>query len=334
MTEEIWKDIKAIHDHQAEWPFHQVSNLGRIRVLPSGVVGGSRKVRVTELRTLSRQSSGYMTIKHGKQTMYVHRIVLHAFVGPCPPGLECRHLSGNRSDNRWPENIKWGTKEENTEDRARHGMDLIGERNSQAKLTESEVLEIKDLLPHFSDKKLAKRYGVSYGTIWKIRSGRKWRHLTQREPDVKMAICPYCRDEVRDEDFLSHIEMHPVDDMRWRNCLDCGIRTDHMGEWYIVNENLWDSVVPEDKDPDGEYRGGFCLCVGCLEARLGRKLIEEDFTDCSLNSDEEGSRSTRLLDRMGIRKFVVNPEWETMANEWYQVHSIVTPENPNLYYVD
>jgi hypothetical protein len=289
MAEEIWKDIETIPYYQAEWPFHQVSNLGRIRVLPGGTVGGKRVVKAIEIRTLSRQDSGYMTIKQGKNMMYVHRLVLNAFVGPCPPDQECRHLNGNRSDNRWPENIKWGTKEENTEDRARHGMDPVGERNMQAKLTESEVLEIKGL-PHLSDRELAKKFGVSYGTIWKIRSGRTWSHVG------------------------------------WRNCRDCGVRTDDIGEWYIVNHDLWESVVPEDKGPDGEYRGGVCLCIGCLETRLGRMLVKEDFTDCPINF-HEAPRSDRLLDRM-------ETWWKDMADEWYRVHSIVTPDNPNLYYVD
>jgi hypothetical protein len=51
----------------------------------------------------------------------VHALVLEAFAGPCPPGMECRHLNGNPADNRWPENLTWGTSGENNLDQVRHG---------------------------------------------------------------------------------------------------------------------------------------------------------------------------------------------------------------------
>jgi hypothetical protein len=43
-----------------------------------------------------------------------------AFVGPCPAGLEIRHLNGNATDNHLS-NLTYGTKSENELDRVRHG---------------------------------------------------------------------------------------------------------------------------------------------------------------------------------------------------------------------
>lgn len=40
------------------------------------------------------------------------------------------------------------------------------------------------------------------------------------------------------------------------------------------------------------------LCVGCIEARLGRQLVATDFNDSYLNSSRSFERSARLLDRM------------------------------------
>jgi hypothetical protein len=51
----------------------------------------------------------------------VHALILEAFVGPCPPGLECRHLDGNPANNRL-DNLIWGTRIENQDDRRRHGI--------------------------------------------------------------------------------------------------------------------------------------------------------------------------------------------------------------------
>lgn len=40
------------------------------------------------------------------------------------------------------------------------------------------------------------------------------------------------------------------------------------------------------------------LCVGCIESRLGRRLVPSDFNDSYLNRSKSFQRSARLLDRM------------------------------------
>lgn len=75
----------------------------------------------------------------------VHQLVLEAFVGLCPDGMECRHLNGVRDDNRL-ENLCWGTRKENQNDKIVHGNSLKGERNPYAKLSNEDVVEIKKAL--------------------------------------------------------------------------------------------------------------------------------------------------------------------------------------------
>jgi len=55
-----------------------------------------------------------------KKHTHVHVLVAMAFHGPCPPGMECRHLDGNRSNNA-ASNLAWGTTSENNYDLVRHG---------------------------------------------------------------------------------------------------------------------------------------------------------------------------------------------------------------------
>jgi hypothetical protein len=38
---------------------------------------------------------------------YVHQLVAEAFGGPCPPGYKLVHLNGNKTDNRWPDNLAY-----------------------------------------------------------------------------------------------------------------------------------------------------------------------------------------------------------------------------------
>jgi hypothetical protein len=106
----------------------------------------------------------------------VHRLVLEAFVGPCPEGMECRHLDGDPSNNRL-DNLAWGTQSQQHEDRALHGTSNRGHhRSGVAKLTIEEVAEIRSLVGTVPNKDLAIRYGVSRPTISNIRHRRKWSH--------------------------------------------------------------------------------------------------------------------------------------------------------------
>jgi len=50
-----------------------------------------------------------------KKTFRVHRLVLEAFVGPCPHGCEACHRNNDPSDNRI-ENLRWDTKQSNLAD--------------------------------------------------------------------------------------------------------------------------------------------------------------------------------------------------------------------------
>jgi len=67
--------------------------------------------------------SGHLRVsltQSGKTTKrLVHQLVLETFVGPCPPGCESRHLNDDPADNRL-ENLRWGTRKENSDDRARN----------------------------------------------------------------------------------------------------------------------------------------------------------------------------------------------------------------------
>lgn len=49
-----------------------------------------------------------------------------------------------------------------------------GEKSPSAKLTSSDVLEIRDLLLVMKNAEIAEKYGVSPATIWKIRTRRSW----------------------------------------------------------------------------------------------------------------------------------------------------------------
>ncbi len=111
-----------------------------------------------------------------KSGHYIHRLVLEAFVGPCPEGMVCCHNDGDAENNQ-VENLRWDTYQGNSDDMLRHGTRLMGSQIN-AKLTEDEVVEIRRLRSggeRFAV--LASTFGVTRQNIEAIVSRRSWRHL-------------------------------------------------------------------------------------------------------------------------------------------------------------
>lgn len=108
---------------------------------------------------------------------YVHRLVLEAFVGPCPAGLMGRHLDDDPANNR-VENLAWGTRLDNAADAVRNGRTTKGERSGNAKLTDEKVVEIREAYAagEMDQYQLAARHGVFQTNICKIVTGEAWTH--------------------------------------------------------------------------------------------------------------------------------------------------------------
>jgi len=97
---ENWKTIPG-------FPRYMVSDRGNIRVMKDNMAFPVR----------SRfDSDGYQIVtlwsKRRYHTLKVHRLVLEAFVGPCPDGYVCDHINTVRNDNRL-ENLRWVSERDN-----------------------------------------------------------------------------------------------------------------------------------------------------------------------------------------------------------------------------
>lgn len=121
---ERWKDIVGYEG------LYQVSNLGQIRSLDR-VVPHKRNGTIT---LKGQILSPYLHVRYGVlielgvnlckggrgTTKTVHRIVLEAWVGPCPDGLEGCHNDGNAANNALS-NLRWDTHANNELDKRKHG---------------------------------------------------------------------------------------------------------------------------------------------------------------------------------------------------------------------
>jgi hypothetical protein len=107
-------------------------------------------------------------------------LVLTAFVGPKPPGMECCHKDDNKDDNSI-ENLYWGTHKENMLDRDRHGLNVNhrGSAHGMSKLTEERVREIRKLWETGTRNQalLARMFNVTPGTIRQVIKRKTWNHV-------------------------------------------------------------------------------------------------------------------------------------------------------------
>lgn len=100
-----------------DFPNYEVSSGGRVRSLPR------ERTRGGILKPVGN-SQGYLSVAlcRGRETkrVRIHKLVAEAFLGPCPPGQEVRHLDDDKGNNR-SENLAYGTHRENAEDALRNG---------------------------------------------------------------------------------------------------------------------------------------------------------------------------------------------------------------------
>ena len=165
MNREVWMPVPD-YEHQ-----YEVSNLGRVRnsvtllVLKPAVNRGYQHVAL------------YATPGDGR-THYIHLLVLRAFCGEPPfPGAEGCHNNGDRGNNSLT-NLRWGSRQDNADDRGRHGRTRFGTGQRCAKLSEDDVRAIRAAYRGGkSTYALARELKLSTHTVWCAVTGKTWSHV-------------------------------------------------------------------------------------------------------------------------------------------------------------
>lgn len=172
------------------FPAYRVSSLGRLRSIVrrrgarAGINGGilfgwkHRSIAGGKVSCIS--ASLRKDEKAHERRM--HHLVLEAFVGPRPDGMEGCHNDGNPENNAVG-NLRWDTHAANMADQAVHGTKSnppihLGENHPKTKLTEEDVKAIR-AAPRVRGMKtkLANIYGVAQITITRIINREVWRHV-------------------------------------------------------------------------------------------------------------------------------------------------------------
>lgn len=145
---ERWKSIPGYEG------WYEASDQGRVRSLDRYITTGKKRDRKRLVNgkvlkpRLNKGDGGmyvYICKDDIRKNRQVHRLILEAFVGLCPEGMECAHNNGNHTDNRL-ENLRWTTHKDNNDDKYKHGTIPYGEKHSMCKLSDNDVKAIKTLL--------------------------------------------------------------------------------------------------------------------------------------------------------------------------------------------
>ena len=160
--DEQWKDIP-------NYPDYQVSNLGQVKSFKN-----------KSPRILKPTFNCYWRVNLSKEgRVYkeaVHKLVAISFIGPQLNTL-VRHLDGDVNNNCLT-NLSYGTQVDNIADAIAHGTQVRGEKCAIAKLTDSNVIELRQLRADGTPVlELANKYGVSVQAIYLVLQGNTWSHI-------------------------------------------------------------------------------------------------------------------------------------------------------------
>lgn len=162
---------------------HDVSSLGRVR-------SKSRIGTIGRILKLNLATGGYPTVTLSgggkKKSVYVHHLVAIVFIGH-PPGkigvkrgcFTINHKDGDKANNK-PSNLEWITAHENFIHAVKTGLFVApkGSKVYNAKLTETQVVEIRNLLSQgLTQKEVGLLFKVGKTNINMIANRKTWKHI-------------------------------------------------------------------------------------------------------------------------------------------------------------
>lgn len=155
--------------------YYEVSDHGRVRSLDRWIEtvnrwGGPHRYfkpgRVLREKRKKNPLHAYavvdLSVKSKIDTRLVHRLVLEAFIGPCPDGMEACHGPRGLFDNSL-NNLQWGTFSQNAYDRVRDGNH---EKANREVCPQGHALAAPNLHPTEAVKGFRKCYACSLTTAW------------------------------------------------------------------------------------------------------------------------------------------------------------------------
>lgn len=127
-------------------------------------------------------ANGYGSIKKGITSVRAHRAAWGLFRGPIPNRKCVLHKCDTPLCVN-PDHLFLGSHSDNTFDMINKGRQSEGEKHPASRLKEADVRSI--LASTGSESTLADKFHVSRATIYLIRNGKRWKHLTRQKAKQK-----------------------------------------------------------------------------------------------------------------------------------------------------
>lgn len=132
---EEWRDINGTNGT------YQVSSYGRVRSMyQSNRYFKTRRDIPLILKPSLKAGYRFVMLRPSPSIALqpmIHRLVAEHFIGPCPPGHECCHKDGTRTNNA-AGNLMWGSRKTNAEQREAHRT-VAGIRHQNARISERQI---------------------------------------------------------------------------------------------------------------------------------------------------------------------------------------------------
>jgi hypothetical protein len=129
----------------------------------------------------AKAGAGYGVIQFGEGLrFYVHRFICETVKGVAPSDVhQAAHSCGRGAEGCInPRHLRWATPAENIADKFEHGTTGRGEKGGMAKLTDRQVLEIRELRSKGeTEKNVSKIFNVSRSQISRITKRENWSHI-------------------------------------------------------------------------------------------------------------------------------------------------------------
>lgn len=144
--------------------YNQSEVFWKEKILKENTVGGYKRVELCK--------------KGKRKCFFVHRLVGIAFIENKINLPHINHKNLNKSDNR-VSNLEWCSPKENVLHANKNGhiANTKGEKHGMSKLTEKQVLEIRERAKTETGYSLSKEYGVATTTIYDIIKRKRWEWL-------------------------------------------------------------------------------------------------------------------------------------------------------------
>lgn len=178
MTYITWKDVVGYEG------YYKVSNLGRVKSLDRITKRNSNTVRKIKGKMLKpfTPKNNYKRYSLCKgsyiKNITSHRLVLDAFIGINPGGMQGSHMDGNPLNNN-ANNLRWESCSDNNLRKKDHGTNNDGESNCLSKLTNNKVLEIRKIYSrgNITYREIAGMFNITKPNVGYIVNRKTWRHI-------------------------------------------------------------------------------------------------------------------------------------------------------------